>query len=180
MREEQVAVIRRARRGPVHCGVGRLLVGTRSRGRLRGLHHMAGEPRCCRTAGLCFVVPALFCVANCCCRGGKSQLVWSFWARQSRILASEKVSDLLPHIRGGAKDGWTLETKIKNVRRVGDPIRYCLANAKDLTLPDHKLTPGAIRHDLSKREICAYASCGSTPTGMENRGQGRASKKEIS
>src|SRR6516162_2903391 len=48
-------------------------------------------------------------------------------------------------------------------------------NAKDLTLPDHKLTPGAIRHDLSKREICAYASCGSTPTGMENRGQGRAS-----
>jgi hypothetical protein len=25
MREEQVAVIRRARRGPVHCGVGRLL-----------------------------------------------------------------------------------------------------------------------------------------------------------
>src|SRR5262245_66134188 len=26
------------------------------------------------------------------------------------------------------KDGWTLETKIKNVRRVGDPIRYCLAN----------------------------------------------------
>jgi hypothetical protein len=97
---------------------------------------MAGEPRCCRTAGLCFVVPALFCVANCCCRGGKSQLVWSFWARQSRILASEKVSDLLPHIRGGAKDGWTLETKIKNVRRVGDPIRYCLANAKDLTLPE--------------------------------------------
>src|SRR6516165_1844003 len=95
-----------------------------------------GEPRCCRTAGLCFVVPALFCVANCCCRGGKSQLVWSFWARQSRILASEKVSDLLPHIRGGAKDGWTLETKIKNVRRVGDPIRYCLANAKDLTLPE--------------------------------------------
>src|SRR5262249_39521742 len=40
---------------------------------------------------------------------------------------------------------------------------------------DHKLTPGAIRHYLSKREICAYASCGSTPTGMENRGQGRAS-----
>jgi hypothetical protein len=27
-----------------------------------------------------------------------------------------------------SKDGWTLETKIKNVRRVGDPIRYCLAN----------------------------------------------------
>ena len=26
------------------------------------------------------------------------------------------------------KDGWTLETKIKNVRRVGDPIRYCLLN----------------------------------------------------
>ena len=26
------------------------------------------------------------------------------------------------------KDGWTLEAKIKNVRRVGDPIRYCLAN----------------------------------------------------
>jgi hypothetical protein len=26
------------------------------------------------------------------------------------------------------KDGWMLETKIKNVRRVGDPIRYCLAN----------------------------------------------------
>jgi hypothetical protein len=27
-----------------------------------------------------------------------------------------------------SKDGWTLEAKIKNVRRVGDPIRYCLAN----------------------------------------------------
>ena len=27
-----------------------------------------------------------------------------------------------------AKDGWTLEAKIKNVRRVGDPIRYCLGN----------------------------------------------------
>jgi hypothetical protein len=27
-----------------------------------------------------------------------------------------------------AKNGWTLEAKIKNVRRVGDPIRYCLAN----------------------------------------------------
>jgi hypothetical protein len=27
-----------------------------------------------------------------------------------------------------SKDGWTLETKIKDVRRVGDPIRYCLAN----------------------------------------------------
>jgi hypothetical protein len=27
-----------------------------------------------------------------------------------------------------SKDVWTLETKIKNVRRVGDPIRYCLAN----------------------------------------------------
>jgi hypothetical protein len=26
------------------------------------------------------------------------------------------------------KDGWTLEAKINNVRRVGDPIRYCLAN----------------------------------------------------
>jgi len=26
------------------------------------------------------------------------------------------------------KDGWTLEAKIKNVRRVGDPIRYCVAN----------------------------------------------------
>ena len=26
------------------------------------------------------------------------------------------------------KDGWTLEAKIKNVRRVGDPIRYCGAN----------------------------------------------------
>ena len=26
------------------------------------------------------------------------------------------------------KDGWTLEAKIKNARRVGDPIRYCLAN----------------------------------------------------
>jgi hypothetical protein len=26
------------------------------------------------------------------------------------------------------KNGWTLEAKIKNVRRVGDPIRYCLAN----------------------------------------------------
>jgi hypothetical protein len=26
------------------------------------------------------------------------------------------------------KDGWTLEAKIKNVRRVGDPIRYCLGN----------------------------------------------------
>jgi hypothetical protein len=25
-----------------------------------------------------------------------------------------------------SKDGWTLEAKIKNVRRVGDPIRYCL------------------------------------------------------
>src|SRR5215471_11877802 len=33
-----------------------------------------------------------------------------------------------------------------------------LTNAKDLTLPDPKLTPGAIRHDLSKREICAYAA----------------------
>ena len=28
-------------------------------------------------------------------------------------------------------------------------------NAKDLTLPDPKLTPGAIRRDLSKKEICA-------------------------
>jgi hypothetical protein len=27
-----------------------------------------------------------------------------------------------------SKDGWTLEAKIKNVRRVGDPIRYCLLN----------------------------------------------------
>jgi hypothetical protein len=27
-----------------------------------------------------------------------------------------------------SKNGWTLEAKIKNVRRVGDPIRYCLAN----------------------------------------------------
>src|SRR6516165_2509120 len=45
-------------------------------------------------------------------------------------------------------------------------------NAKDLTLPDPKLTPGAIRHDLSHKEICAYASCGSTPTLMENSGQG--------
>jgi hypothetical protein len=27
-----------------------------------------------------------------------------------------------------SKSGWTLEAKIKNVRRVGDPIRYCLAN----------------------------------------------------
>ena len=27
-----------------------------------------------------------------------------------------------------SKDGWTLEAKIKNLRRVGDPIRYCLAN----------------------------------------------------
>ena len=26
------------------------------------------------------------------------------------------------------KDGWTLEAKIKNVRRVGDPTRYCVAN----------------------------------------------------
>jgi hypothetical protein len=26
-----------------------------------------------------------------------------------------------------SKDGWMLEAKIKNVRRVGDPIRYCLA-----------------------------------------------------
>ena len=26
------------------------------------------------------------------------------------------------------KHGWTLEAKIKNVRRVGDPIRYCVAN----------------------------------------------------
>jgi hypothetical protein len=26
-----------------------------------------------------------------------------------------------------SKDGWTLEAKIKNVRRVGDPTRYCLA-----------------------------------------------------
>jgi hypothetical protein len=26
------------------------------------------------------------------------------------------------------KDGWTLEAKIKNVRLVGDPIRYCLGN----------------------------------------------------
>jgi hypothetical protein len=25
-----------------------------------------------------------------------------------------------------SKDGWTLETKIKRVRRVGDPVRYCL------------------------------------------------------
>jgi hypothetical protein len=25
-----------------------------------------------------------------------------------------------------SKDGWTLETKIKKVRRVGDPVRYCL------------------------------------------------------
>jgi hypothetical protein len=27
-----------------------------------------------------------------------------------------------------SKDGWRLEAKIKNLRRVGDPIRYCLAN----------------------------------------------------
>jgi hypothetical protein len=27
-----------------------------------------------------------------------------------------------------SKNGWTLEAKIKSVRRVGDPIRYCLAN----------------------------------------------------
>jgi hypothetical protein len=27
-----------------------------------------------------------------------------------------------------SKNGWTLDAKIKNVRRVGDPIRYCLAN----------------------------------------------------
>jgi hypothetical protein len=27
-----------------------------------------------------------------------------------------------------SKDGWTLEAKIKNVRRVGDPVRYCLLN----------------------------------------------------
>ena len=27
-----------------------------------------------------------------------------------------------------SKKGWTLEAKIKNVWRVGDPIRYCLAN----------------------------------------------------
>src|SRR5262249_36999203 len=27
-----------------------------------------------------------------------------------------------------SKDGWMLEAKIKNVRRVGDPIRYCLLN----------------------------------------------------
>ena len=26
------------------------------------------------------------------------------------------------------KDGWTLEAKIKNVRRIGDPTRYCLQN----------------------------------------------------
>jgi hypothetical protein len=26
------------------------------------------------------------------------------------------------------KDGWTLETKIKSVRRIGDPPRYCLQN----------------------------------------------------
>jgi hypothetical protein len=26
------------------------------------------------------------------------------------------------------KNGWTLEAKIKNAHRVGDPIRYCLAN----------------------------------------------------
>jgi hypothetical protein len=26
------------------------------------------------------------------------------------------------------KDGWTLETKIKSVRRIGDPLRYCLQN----------------------------------------------------
>jgi hypothetical protein len=26
------------------------------------------------------------------------------------------------------KDGWTLEAKIKNVLRVGEPIRYCLGN----------------------------------------------------
>src|SRR5262249_54922530 len=26
------------------------------------------------------------------------------------------------------KNGWTLEAKIKNVRRVGDPTRYCLIN----------------------------------------------------
>ena len=26
------------------------------------------------------------------------------------------------------KDGWTLEAKIKHARRVGDPVRYCLAN----------------------------------------------------
>jgi hypothetical protein len=26
------------------------------------------------------------------------------------------------------KNAWTLEAKIKNVWRVGDPIRYCLAN----------------------------------------------------
>jgi hypothetical protein len=28
------------------------------------------------------------------------------------------------------KDGWTLAAKIKNVRRVGDPIRYCLGSNK--------------------------------------------------
>jgi hypothetical protein len=27
-----------------------------------------------------------------------------------------------------SKNGWTLKAKIKNVRRVGDPTRYCLAN----------------------------------------------------
>jgi hypothetical protein len=27
-----------------------------------------------------------------------------------------------------SKNGWTLEAKIKNVRRVGNPIRYCLAS----------------------------------------------------
>src|SRR5262249_38092658 len=26
------------------------------------------------------------------------------------------------------KDGWTLEAKIKNTRRIGDPTRYCLIN----------------------------------------------------
>ena len=27
-----------------------------------------------------------------------------------------------------SKDGWTLEAKIKNTRRIGDPTRYCLIN----------------------------------------------------
>jgi hypothetical protein len=29
-----------------------------------------------------------------------------------------------------SKNGWTLEAKIKNVRRVGDPIRHCLLTNK--------------------------------------------------
>src|SRR5262245_46654584 len=52
-------------------------------------------------------------------------------------------------------------------------VTACSTNAKDLTLPDPKLTPRAIRHDLSKKGICA------TKWGKDQRYVTEKMKREV-